>query len=63
MVPARPALVRAIGRWDLTAAVVEAWSGGASWRTIGVLLGISRQAAAKRFGAALHQALEISGDS
>jgi hypothetical protein len=48
---------------ELTTAVVEAWLGGASWRTIGVLLGTSRQAAAQRFGAAVRQALEVSGDS
>ena len=59
----KPSATIAAADVDLTAAVVEAWLCGASWRTIGVLLGTSRQAAAKRFGAALHQALEISGDS
>ena len=48
---------------ELTTAVVEAWLGGGSWRTIGVLLGTSRQAAAQRFGAAVHDALEVSEDS
>jgi hypothetical protein len=48
---------------ELTKAVVLARLGGASWRTIGVLLGTSRQAAAHRFGAAVHHALEVSGDS
>ena len=43
---------------ELTRAVVDAWLGGASWRTIGVLLGTSRQAAAQRFGEAVHQALD-----
>ena len=43
---------------ELTQVVVEAWLSGASWRTIGMLLGTSRQAAAQRFGEAVHQAID-----
>jgi hypothetical protein len=43
---------------ELTQVVLEAWLSGASWRTIGVLLGTSRQAAARRFGEAVRQAVD-----
>jgi hypothetical protein len=38
----------------LTRAVSAAWHAGNSWRTIGVVLGVSRQAAYRRYGPATH---------
>jgi hypothetical protein len=42
---------------ELTRAVTKTWLFGASWQAIGTILGISRQAAAQRFGAAAREAL------
>lgn len=36
---------------ELVAAVQESYDGGDSWRTIGTILGITRQAPQRRFGA------------
>ena len=46
---ARDALAEAEA--ELVAAVRESYDGGDSWRTIGTALGITRQAAQRRFGA------------
>ncbi len=49
MIAARNAVAAAEA--ELVAAVHEAYDGGDSWRTIGMALGISRQAAQRRFAA------------
>ena len=48
LLTARDALAEAEA--ELIAAVQEAYDGGDSWRTIGTVLGISRQSAQRRFG-------------
>ena len=49
LLAARDALAEAEA--ELVAAVRESYDGGDSWRTIGTALGITRQAAQRRFGA------------
>jgi hypothetical protein len=40
----------------LVPAVCDAWVGGNSWRVIGLVLGVSRQAAFRRYGVAVQVA-------
>ena len=42
---------------ELTRRVVTSWRAGASWRAIGAVLGISRQAASERFGPSVRVSL------
>jgi DNA-directed RNA polymerase specialized sigma24 family protein len=46
----------------LAQAVTRTWLRGFSWQAIGTILGISRQAAAKRYGAHVAEALRERGD-
>jgi uncharacterized protein with PIN domain len=48
-------------RFEIDAAVSRARDGGASWTVIGVALGVSRQAALKRYGAGRGAPLPTAG--
>jgi hypothetical protein len=43
----------------LSDAVCAAWLAGNGWRVIGLMLGVSRQAAHRRYGDAVHAAAAV----
>jgi hypothetical protein len=43
---------------DLLSDVTAAWLSGMSWRAIGAVLGMSRQAASRRFGLPVREAAQ-----